>query len=88
MIGTFEEDFFEEEPVIVGRQVKVALEVLGRNKSPRVRGILIELFQATETKAVKILTSMSTNVENKKTVGKHSLYISISKKEDAGEYGN
>lgn len=47
-IDTFEEDFYEEEPVIVGREGKVAFEVLGRNKS-RVEGLLIELFQATET---------------------------------------
>lgn len=33
MIDTFEEDFFEEEPVIVGREVKVAFKILGRNKS-------------------------------------------------------
>lgn len=68
--------------------MKVALEVRGRNKSPRIEEILIELFQTTETKAIKILASMSANAENKNNVCKHSLYISISKKEDAKEHGN
>ena len=53
---SFKEDSYEEESIILESEVKAALKVLGRNKSPGVNGILIELFQATETDSVKILT--------------------------------
>ena len=55
MTYTFEEDSYDE-PIILEREVKAALKVLGRNKSPGLDGIVIEIFQATETEFVKILT--------------------------------
>lgn len=33
MTGTFEQDYYEEEPVILENEVKAALKVLGRKKS-------------------------------------------------------
>ena len=56
MADSFEEDSYEEEPVILESKIKADVKVLGRNKSPGVNGISIELFQATETESVKILT--------------------------------
>ena len=56
MTDAFKEDSYEEEPIILGSKVKAALKELGRNKSPGVDGILIELFRATETESVKIIT--------------------------------
>lgn len=55
MTDTFEKNSYEEEPVILESTVNAALKVLGRNKSPGIDGIPIELFQATETESVKIL---------------------------------
>ena len=57
MTDTFEEDSYEGETVILESEVKAAPKVLGRNKLPGVDGILIELFQATETESVKIPTT-------------------------------
>ena len=43
-MDTFEEDSREVEPVILESEGKVALKVLGRNKSPDIDGISIDLF--------------------------------------------
>ena len=57
--NTPEEDSYEgEEPVILESRVKAPLEVSGGDQSPGVNGIPIELPQATEAGAVKILTSI------------------------------
>ena len=42
MTDTFEEDSYEEEPVILESEVQAPLKVLGRNKSPGVDGISVE----------------------------------------------
>lgn len=55
MTDSFEEDSYEEEPIILESKVKAALKILGRNKSPGVDGISMELLQATETKSAQIL---------------------------------
>ena len=55
MTDCFKGDFHEAEPVILEGEVKTTLKILGRNKSPEVDGILIELSQATETESVNIL---------------------------------
>lgn len=49
-------DSYEEEPIILESEVKAALKLLGRQKSPGIDEILIQLFQNTETEPVKILT--------------------------------
>lgn len=46
------EDFYEEEPVILEREVKTALKILGRSKSSGLDGIPIHLFQATLSKSL------------------------------------
>lgn len=53
---TFEEDSYKEEPVILESEVKTAVKLLGGSKSPGVDRIVIELFLATKTESVKILT--------------------------------
>lgn len=55
MTDTFEDNFYKEEPIIPESEVQDALKVLGRSKSQGVDGILIEIFQVTETEFVKIL---------------------------------
>ena len=44
MMGSFEADSYEEEPIILESEMKAALKVLKRNKSPEVDGVSIELF--------------------------------------------
>lgn len=51
MTDTFAEDFYKEESVILESKMKAALRGLERNKSPRVDGIPIELFEVTELKS-------------------------------------
>ena len=88
MTDTCEDDSYEEDPVILESKVKAALKVLGRNKSPRVDGIAIELFEARETESVKILTRKCQQIQKTKqwsTDWKHSINILIFKKGDAKE---
>lgn len=54
---------YEKEPVILETEVKAALKVLGRNQSPGVDGIHIELFQAMRL-FQNPSKNMSTNMEN------------------------
>lgn len=70
--------------------MKAALKVLGRNKSLGVDGILIKLFQATETESVKILTICQQIWKTKQwpTDWKCSKSILILKKGDGKEYSN
>lgn len=56
MTDSFGEGFYEEEPVILESEVKAALKVLGRDKSPGADRVLTELLQGTEIESVKILT--------------------------------
>lgn len=56
MTETFEEDSYKEEPVILESEVKTAVKWLGGSKSPGVDRIVIELFLATKTESIKILT--------------------------------
>lgn len=66
MTATFAEDSYEEERVTVESKMKAALRGLERHKSPRVDGIPMELFQVTEVKSVKIITSIcQKNMKNK-----------------------
>lgn len=67
-------------------KVKAALEELGRNKSPGADGIPIELFQATESGSVKILTRICQETWKTKqwpTDWKHSIQVPIFQKGDA-----
>lgn len=85
MTDTFEEDSFNKEPVILEKEVKGVLKVLGRNKTPGVDGIVTELFQATETEFVKSLTRIYQQIWRNKTMPSRlesSLYILLSKKGD------
>lgn len=67
MTDTLKEESSEEEPEILESEVKTALKVWGRNKSPGADGTPREVLQATETKSVKILTRISsTNMETKR----------------------
>ena len=56
MTDTSEKDSYEEEPAILVSKVKASMKLPGRKKSPGTDEILIQLFQATETEPVKILT--------------------------------
>lgn len=58
MTGTFEEDSYEDDSVILESKVKAVLKVWGRNKSPVVGGIPVKLFQPTDTESVKVLTRL------------------------------
>lgn len=53
MTDSLQEGFFAEEPAILENDVKTALKA---KKSPGKDGILIVLFQATETEFIKIFT--------------------------------
>ena len=66
MADTFEVSY-EEERIILGSEVEASLKLLGRNKSPEVDGLLIELFQATEIES-NSNKNMSTKLENKTMV--------------------
>lgn len=54
-MNTFEEDSYERESVPIEGDMKDALEIFGKTRSPSVGGISIELFQATEPECIKIL---------------------------------
>lgn len=54
-IDTFEQDSYEENPIILESEVKAALEVVGRNRLLGVDGIPIDLFQTPEIEFVKML---------------------------------
>ena len=91
MTDTSEEDFYEEPPIVLDSKMKVSLIVLGRNKSPGIDGIPIELFQATETESEKILTRLHQQIWKRKLWSpdwKHSVYIPIFKKGDAKDCSN
>ena len=64
MANPFENVPYDEEPAVLESEMKAALKALEINKSPEVDGILIELFQATETESVKILMKMPKKEEN------------------------
>lgn len=54
-----------EEPTVLESEMKAALRVSGRNKSPEAHGLSIDVFQATETGICPNLHNMATNLENK-----------------------
>ena len=57
LTDTFEDNSYEEEPIIIESEVKVTLKVLERNESPGGDRIPIGLLcQATENESVKITT--------------------------------
>ena len=91
MTDSFEEDSYEEEPVIRESEVEAAPKVLRRSKSPRVDGVSIEFLQATETESVKTLIRICQQIWKIKqwpTGCKCSIYILIPEKGEAKEYGN
>lgn len=67
MIEPPDDDSYEEEPVVLESSVKAALNVLGRNKSPRVDGIPTELLQARDWICQHPNKNMSTKMENRAT---------------------
>lgn len=58
MTDTFAEYSYKNEPAILNSEAKAALNELGRNKSPGVDELQRELFQATSSESVKILTKI------------------------------
>ena len=52
------------EPDILGSKVKPALGIITMNKASGGDGIPVELFQILKDDAVKVLHSMSVNLEN------------------------
>lgn len=54
-MDNFEEDSYERESIPLEGDMKDALKTFGKNKTPGIGGISIELSQATETECIKIL---------------------------------
>ncbi|XP_061493563.1 uncharacterized protein LOC133389608, partial [Rhineura floridana] len=91
MTDSFTEEPYDEEPEILECKVKAALKILGRNKSPEIDGIPIELLQATETESVHILKKICQEIWKTKqwpTDWNRSIYIPIPKKGDPRECSN
>ena len=87
---SFEEDPSEVKPIILESEVKAAVKILGRNVT-RDSGILIKLFQATETESVKILTRIYQQIwkiNQWPTDWKSSIYTPIPKRGNPKEYSN
>lgn len=62
MTESDDEQSSEEEPAVLEREVKAALNALGGAKTPAVDGIAIELLYVTET--ITILTRICQQVRN------------------------
>lgn len=93
MTDTFEADSHEEEPVILEREVKATLRVLGRNKLPGVEGIVTIISSHRDGICQNPNKNMLTNMEEEQWCidRKHSIYIPILKKKkkgDAKKYSN
>ena len=56
MTNCFTEEAWEEQPMSLQSQIEAALKSIGRNKASGTAGIPIELFQALDDDAVKVLT--------------------------------
>lgn len=79
MTDTFEADSYEEEPVILEREVKTALRVLGRNKSSGVEGIETIISSHKDRICQNPNKNMLTHTGEKQWSidRKHSIYIAI-----------
>ena len=79
------------EPDILECEVKWALGSITINKASGGDGIPVELFQILKDNAVRVLHSMSANLENSAVATGHrkrSVFISIPKKRNAKECSN
>ena len=78
------------EPEILECEVKWALGSITTNKASRGNGIPVELFKILKDDAVKVYSSMSTNLENTTLATRleSSVFLLISKKDNAKEFSN
>ena len=78
------------EPEILECEVKWALGSITTNKASGGNGIPVELFKILKDDAVKVYSSMSTNLENTTLATRleSSVFLLISKKDNAKEFSN
>ena len=88
---SFNENIYEDEPEVMGIEVKEALRHISNRKSAGCDGIPIELLKAGGQEAVKVMTGLCNCIWKRKewpTDWKKSVYVPIYKKGDKKECGN